>query len=149
MSGRIRTQGVNILYLALGALRWINPNNANKVRFAPLVLVTVALDRGTAERWSATLAPRGRRRGAPRASRTSQMCRAGQTLLRHAPLSRGSVDRLSIERYDPVVRSTHSAATRRGRVVDLAAVLAPELENLATAIQFADLIVKLRVRPRT
>jgi very-short-patch-repair endonuclease len=41
-------QGVNILYLALGTLKWIDPNNAKNVRFAPLVLVPVSLDRGTA-----------------------------------------------------------------------------------------------------
>ena len=41
-------QGVNILFLALGALRWIDPNNAANVRYAPLVLVPVALERGNA-----------------------------------------------------------------------------------------------------
>ena len=41
-------QGVNILYLALGALKWIDPNNAANVRFAPLVLVPVKLERGNA-----------------------------------------------------------------------------------------------------
>ncbi len=41
-------QGVNILYLALGALKWIDPNNAANVRFAPLVLVPVQLERGNA-----------------------------------------------------------------------------------------------------
>jgi very-short-patch-repair endonuclease len=41
-------QGVNILYLALGALKWIDPNNAANVRFAPLVLVPAQLERGNA-----------------------------------------------------------------------------------------------------
>lgn len=41
-------QGVNILYLALGALKWIDPSNAANVRFAPLVLVPVQLERGNA-----------------------------------------------------------------------------------------------------
>lgn len=41
-------QGVNILYLALGTLKWIDPNNNENIRFAPLVLVPVALDRGNA-----------------------------------------------------------------------------------------------------
>jgi len=41
-------QGVNILFLALGTLRWIDPNNAKNVRHAPLVLVPVSLERGNA-----------------------------------------------------------------------------------------------------
>lgn len=41
-------QGVNILFLALGSLKWIDPNNKENVRFAPLILVPVALERGTA-----------------------------------------------------------------------------------------------------
>ncbi|BCA58152.1 DUF3320 domain-containing protein [Sphingomonas sp. HMP6] len=41
-------QGVNILYLAIGALKWIDPGNAANVRFAPLVLVPVQLERGNA-----------------------------------------------------------------------------------------------------
>lgn len=41
-------QGVNILYLALGALKWIDPKNAANIRYAPLVLVPVFLDRGNA-----------------------------------------------------------------------------------------------------
>jgi very-short-patch-repair endonuclease len=41
-------QGVNILYLALGTLKWIDPSNIENVRFAPLVLVPVALERGNA-----------------------------------------------------------------------------------------------------
>lgn len=41
-------QGVNILYLALGALKWVDSQNASNVRFAPLVLVPVSLERGNA-----------------------------------------------------------------------------------------------------
>jgi hypothetical protein len=41
-------QGVNILFLALGTLRWIDPNNPANVRFAPLILVPVSLERGNA-----------------------------------------------------------------------------------------------------
>lgn len=41
-------QGVNILFLALGALKWIDPQNASNVRYAPLVLVPVSLERGNA-----------------------------------------------------------------------------------------------------
>lgn len=41
-------QGVNILYLTLGALKWIDPQNAANARFAPLVLVPVSLERGNA-----------------------------------------------------------------------------------------------------
>lgn len=41
-------QGVNVLFLTLGALKWIDPNNAANIRFAPLILVPVSLDRGTA-----------------------------------------------------------------------------------------------------
>jgi len=41
-------QGVNILYLALGTLKWIDPKDAELVRYAPLILVPVALERGTA-----------------------------------------------------------------------------------------------------
>jgi len=41
-------QGVNILFLALGTLKWIDPNNAANVRYAPLILVPVALERGNA-----------------------------------------------------------------------------------------------------
>ena len=41
-------QGVNILYLTLGALKWIDPQNAANVRLAPLVLVPVSLERGNA-----------------------------------------------------------------------------------------------------
>lgn len=41
-------QGVNILFLALGTLKWIDPNNQANVRFAPLILVPVSLERGNA-----------------------------------------------------------------------------------------------------
>lgn len=41
-------QGVNILYLGLGTLKWIDPNNDENVRYAPLILVPVALERGSA-----------------------------------------------------------------------------------------------------
>ncbi|MDO9713659.1 DUF3320 domain-containing protein [Paracraurococcus lichenis] len=41
-------QGVNVLYLALGLLKWIDPQNKENVRHAPLVLVPVRLERGTA-----------------------------------------------------------------------------------------------------
>lgn len=41
-------QGVNILYLTLGTLKWIDPSNAENIRFAPLLLIPVALERGNA-----------------------------------------------------------------------------------------------------
>ena len=41
-------QGVNILFLALGTLKWIDPSSATNVRFAPLVLIPAALERGNA-----------------------------------------------------------------------------------------------------
>lgn len=41
-------QGVNILYLTLGSLKWIDPANKDNVRYAPLILVPVSLDRGSA-----------------------------------------------------------------------------------------------------
>lgn len=41
-------QGVNILYLGLGTLKWIDPNNAENIRYAPLILIPVALERGSA-----------------------------------------------------------------------------------------------------
>ncbi len=41
-------QGVNILFLALGTLRWIDPNNVDAIRCAPLVLAPVELERGNA-----------------------------------------------------------------------------------------------------
>ncbi|WP_421368628.1 DUF3320 domain-containing protein [Agrobacterium tumefaciens] len=41
-------QGVNILYLGLGTLKWIDPNNAENIRYAPLILVPVSLERASA-----------------------------------------------------------------------------------------------------
>lgn len=41
-------QGVNILFLTLGSLRWIDPNNDKNIRHAPLVLIPVSLERGNA-----------------------------------------------------------------------------------------------------
>lgn len=41
-------QGVNILFLALGSLNWVDPNKKENVRHAPLILVPVSLERGTA-----------------------------------------------------------------------------------------------------
>ena len=41
-------QGVNILFLALGTLKWIDPSNATNIRYAPLILVPVSLERGNA-----------------------------------------------------------------------------------------------------
>ncbi len=41
-------QGVNILFLALGMLKWIDPNNKENIRHAPLILVPVRLERGAA-----------------------------------------------------------------------------------------------------
>jgi len=41
-------QGVNILFLAIGTLKWVDPKNTSLVRYAPLVLVPVELERGNA-----------------------------------------------------------------------------------------------------
>ncbi|GLS36331.1 hypothetical protein GCM10010869_19200 [Mesorhizobium tianshanense] len=41
-------QGVNILFLALGMLKWVDPNNKENIRHAPLILVPVRLERGAA-----------------------------------------------------------------------------------------------------
>src|SRR5438309_165039 len=41
-------QGVNVLYLALGFLKWFEAPSSDIPRFAPLLLVPVALERGTA-----------------------------------------------------------------------------------------------------
>lgn len=41
-------QGVNILFLALGSLKWVDPTNDKNIRYAPLVLVPVSLERGNA-----------------------------------------------------------------------------------------------------
>ena len=42
-------QGVNILYLALGTLRWVDAHNKEVERYAPLVLVPVSLERASAQ----------------------------------------------------------------------------------------------------
>jgi Protein of unknown function (DUF4011)/AAA domain len=42
-------QGVNILYVALGTLRWRDPINKELIRRAPLVLVPVMLERASAK----------------------------------------------------------------------------------------------------
>ncbi len=41
-------QGVNILFLTLGALKYVDQNNSSITRYAPLVLVPVFLERGNA-----------------------------------------------------------------------------------------------------
>nr|WP_315217944.1 DUF3320 domain-containing protein [uncultured Duganella sp.] len=41
-------QGVNILFLGLGTLKWVDPTNAKNVRYAPLILIPVTLERGNA-----------------------------------------------------------------------------------------------------
>ena len=41
-------QGVNILFLGLGTLKWVDPTNAKNIRYAPLILVPVTLERGNA-----------------------------------------------------------------------------------------------------
>jgi len=41
-------QGANILFLALGTLKWVDPANKENVRYAPLILVPVCLERGSA-----------------------------------------------------------------------------------------------------
>jgi hypothetical protein len=41
-------QGVNILFLALGSLKWVDPTNDKNVRHAPLMLIPVSLERGNA-----------------------------------------------------------------------------------------------------
>ena len=44
----LEEQGVNLLYLALGMLTWYESGSSNEPRLAPLVLVPVVLERGTA-----------------------------------------------------------------------------------------------------
>ena len=44
----LEEQGVNTLYLALGQLKWIDPLEPTKARFAPLILVPVELVRAAA-----------------------------------------------------------------------------------------------------
>ncbi len=41
-------QGVNILYLAMGVLKWFEDDNSDLERYAPLILVPVSLERGSA-----------------------------------------------------------------------------------------------------
>lgn len=41
-------QGVNVLYLTLGVLRWVDPLDKKNIRHAPLLLIPVTLERGTA-----------------------------------------------------------------------------------------------------
>ncbi|HEY5409380.1 MAG TPA: DUF4011 domain-containing protein, partial [Caulobacteraceae bacterium] len=41
-------QGVNILFLAIGTLKWIDAKDATAIRYAPLLLVPVELERGNA-----------------------------------------------------------------------------------------------------
>lgn len=43
----IEEQGVNILYLAIGYLKWVDTSNANTERAAPLLLVPIDLVRGS------------------------------------------------------------------------------------------------------
>jgi hypothetical protein len=45
-------QGVNILYLAMGTLKWIDPSNASNIRYAPLLLLPVSLNAETREKSS-------------------------------------------------------------------------------------------------
>jgi very-short-patch-repair endonuclease len=44
----LEEQGFNILYLAVGFLKWIDPNQ-KKERFAPLILIPITLDRTSAQ----------------------------------------------------------------------------------------------------
>ncbi|MEG1456868.1 MAG: DUF4011 domain-containing protein, partial [Comamonas sp.] len=44
----VEEQGVNILFLALGQLKWKDRNAPDKERFAPLILLPVALERKSA-----------------------------------------------------------------------------------------------------
>jgi hypothetical protein len=41
--------GINILYLALGALKWFEADNTTEERYAPLLLIPVGLSRESAE----------------------------------------------------------------------------------------------------
>jgi hypothetical protein len=45
----VEEQGVNILYLALGILRWFEADSSQEARKAPLVLVPVALERSNVQ----------------------------------------------------------------------------------------------------
>src|SRR4029077_12425818 len=42
-------QGVNILYLAMGFLKWFDPRSPKEPRFAPLILLPVTLTRASAQ----------------------------------------------------------------------------------------------------
>ncbi|HVB25807.1 MAG TPA: DUF3320 domain-containing protein [Ktedonobacteraceae bacterium] len=44
-------QGVNILYLAMGVLKWFEDDNSDVERYAPLILVPVSLERGSANEY--------------------------------------------------------------------------------------------------
>ena len=44
----LEEQGFNILYLAIGFLKWIDPNQ-NKERYAPLILVPITIERTSAQ----------------------------------------------------------------------------------------------------
>jgi hypothetical protein len=44
----IEEQGVNVLYLALGHLKWFETGNSDTARYAPLILIPVELERKTA-----------------------------------------------------------------------------------------------------
>ena len=44
----IQEQGVNILYLALGMMKWTDADDRGAVRYAPLLFVPVSLERGNA-----------------------------------------------------------------------------------------------------
>jgi len=45
----IEEQGINILYLALGMLKWYEPGNTETPRYAPLLLIPVELERSSAQ----------------------------------------------------------------------------------------------------
>jgi hypothetical protein len=45
----IEEQGVNLLYIALGMLRWYDPGDTEMLRSAPLVLIPVSLERSSAQ----------------------------------------------------------------------------------------------------
>jgi very-short-patch-repair endonuclease/DNA polymerase III delta prime subunit len=44
----LEEQGVNILYLTLGMLRWYEKDNGKEQRYAPLILIPVSLERSSA-----------------------------------------------------------------------------------------------------
>ncbi|MCW3120902.1 MAG: helicase [Flavipsychrobacter sp.] len=47
--GSIEEQGVNILYLTLGMLFWMESGNTEDLRMAPLILIPVSLERSSAQ----------------------------------------------------------------------------------------------------